>query len=330
MFKSFLHYLRTPYPHKDDRPWHTIAVVWGIVMFVLCVFQPFGISTARGWTRVGVLLFSGLGSLAGLSGVLIGLPGLFPRYYEPQSWTVGKNLLNQVLLLFTIGLCTAGMLLLFWTIVAGHLPSGWLRFVGYLLWSVLILSPLPLAVTFFMLRSAALQARLSEVQELNNRLAEKARLAQQSLPSLTEGGGGRAVARATVTASGEELAACHVQLSLSGSTREGLTLSSDDLLFIEAAGNYVKVRYLEGGRLRQKLLRATLSQMEEALKAFPAVIRCHRAYLVNVNRIVKVGGSAAGYRLSVGPSGEEVPVSRAYTKVVRERLEGAGGMGKGI
>lgn len=328
MFESFLHYLRTPYSHKDYRPWHTIAVVWGIVMFVLCVFQPFGISSAAGWTRVGVLLFSGLGSLAGLVGVLIGLPGLFPRYYEPQSWTIGKNLLNQVLLLFTIGLCTAGMLLLFWTIVSGGLPSGWLRFVGNLLLSVLILSPLPLAVTFFMLRSAALQARLSEVQELNNRLAEKARLAQQSLPcpTETEAEGETATARAAE----KERVVPDVRLSLAGSTRESLTISPEDLLFIEAAGNYVKVRYVENGRLRQKLLRATLRQMEEALKDFPALIRCHRAYVVNVNRIVKVGGSAAGYRLSVGLTEEEVPVSRAYTKGVRERLEGAGGRLGGI
>lgn len=328
MWESLSHYLRAPYLHKDYHPWHTIAVVWGIVMFVLCVFQPFGISTTSGWTRVGVLLFSGLGSLAGLIGVQIGLPRLFPRYYDPQSWTIGKNLLNQVLLLFTIGLCTAGMLLLFWTIVAGHLPSGWLRFVGNLLLSVLILSPLPLAVTFFMLRSAALQARLSEVQELNNRLTEKARLAQQSLLSEPEAGG--EAVTATVRATEKERVVPDRQLSLAGSTREGLTISPEDLLFIEAAGNYVKVRYLENGRLRQKLLRATLSQMEEALKGFPAVIRCHRAYVVNVNWIVKVGGSAAGYRLSFGPTEEEVPVSRAYTKVVREHLEGAAGRLDGV
>lgn len=300
MFESLLHYLRTPYLRKDRRPWQTAAVVWGIVMFVLSVFRPFGLAALGGWRLVWVLLFSGLGSFLGLLFVLVLLPRLFPRFYDPARWTLGKNLLNQVLILLMIGVCTAFMVLAYWALAQGAWPAGWLPFALRLMAGVFILSPIPLVVTFFMARAQNLQIMLLEAQALNARLAASA-----VVPAQPEGG----------MQNPDSL------LSLTGSTRENLMLSPRDLLFIEASGNYVRVRYLENEIPRQKLLRSTLSQMEEALSDFPDIIRCHRAYLVNLSRIANVEGNAAGYRLSFRQTPQTVPVSRAYTRRVKERVE---------
>ena len=51
------------------------------------------------------------------------------------------------------------------------------------------------------------------------------------------------------------------------------------------------------------------------------IIKCHRAFLVNLRHVVKVSGNAQGYRLQVGECREEVLVSRAYIRVVKDYFE---------
>ena len=71
-------------------------------------------------------------------------------------------------------------------------------------------------------------------------------------------------------------------LTLSGTTNETVTLKVPDLLYIEAVGNYVKVCHLRNGEVRNDMLRATMKQMEETLQGYPMIVRCHRAFLVNL------------------------------------------------
>ncbi|NJB87672.1 hypothetical protein GGR26_003456 [Lewinella marina] len=46
------------------------------------------------------------------------------------------------------------------------------------------------------------------------------------------------------------------------------------------------------------------------------LVRCHRDYLVNLRCIVGVTADAQGLRLSVGPTGETVPVAPAYFRAI--------------
>ena len=107
---------------------------------------------------------------------------------------------------------------------------------------------------------------------------------------------------------------------LAGSTKERLLLPPETLLYLEACGNYVKIFYEAEGKPKQKLLRATIKQMEDALQPYPFILRCHRAFLVNTGQVVRVRGNSQGYRLQFRQTEEEVPVSRAYTGRIRERF----------
>lgn len=53
----------------------------------------------------------------------------------------------------------------------------------------------------------------------------------------------------------------------------------------------------------------------------PFIIRCHRAFLVNIRMVVKVDGNSQGYKLNLEGCEEEVPVSRAYAKEVKALIE---------
>lgn len=110
-------------------------------------------------------------------------------------------------------------------------------------------------------------------------------------------------------------------LILSGTTKDFVELQPNELICLEACGNYVKVNYIQEGTVRQKLLRTTIRQVEDVLQEYPLIVRCHRAFLVNITHVVSVKGNSQGYKLSFPGLADEVPVSRAYTREVKSRLE---------
>jgi hypothetical protein len=87
---------------------------------------------------------------------------------------------------------------------------------------------------------------------------------------------------------------------------------ADDLLFAKADGNYVTVYILKDGFLKSELKRISLKQLEIQLAAYPYLLRCHRAYLLNVQRVAKLSGNSQGYLISFDETENKVPVSRAY------------------
>lgn len=93
------------------------------------------------------------------------------------------------------------------------------------------------------------------------------------------------------------------------------------LQFIEAEGNYINVFYLENGVSQKKTLRCTLKQVEELFKDYPNIIRCHRAFIVNIDKIKHVDGNAQGYRLHIDDTDRTVLVSRAYATSVYDIIE---------
>ena len=73
------------------------------------------------------------------------------------------------------------------------------------------------------------------------------------------------------------------------------------------------------------LLCVIMKQAEEVTAVCPLVLKCHRAFLVNVRKVVKVNGNSQGYRLLLEGCPEEIPVSRGYSKQVKELIEGISG-----
>lgn len=112
-----------------------------------------------------------------------------------------------------------------------------------------------------------------------------------------------------------------IVLSFSRFTKEKLDIQADEFLYMEADGNYVRVVYRKGEREFRKLLRATMKQAEGVMRDCPYILRCHRAFLVNIRKIVKVNGNSQGYRLSLRDCEDEIPVSRTYTSDVKYLIE---------
>jgi len=112
-----------------------------------------------------------------------------------------------------------------------------------------------------------------------------------------------------------------VTITLTGTTKEQVKASIGNILYIEAADNYMDVYYLEENKVSHKLLRSTIKQIEEQLKSYPSFVRCHRAYIVNIDQITNIEGNAQGYKLKLQNTPKEIPVSRTYMQTLRDRIK---------
>ena len=92
---------------------------------------------------------------------------------------------------------------------------------------------------------------------------------------------------------------------------ERLRIRLDRLLYIVSEGNYCEAFVLgEAGSIEKSLLRCTLLSLENQLKG-TTMFRCHRSYLVNLQRVTRMTGNSRGMQLQLEVTEASIPVSRA-------------------
>lgn len=99
-----------------------------------------------------------------------------------------------------------------------------------------------------------------------------------------------------------------------------LKLNAGNLILLESADNYVKVYFLHGTTVQTELIRIPLKRAEEELKSHAEFVRCHRAFIVNINHLVSARGNAQGLQITVDHLTETIPVSRNYVEAFRRIL----------
>ncbi|MBQ4211401.1 MAG: LytTR family transcriptional regulator, partial [Prevotella sp.] len=111
------------------------------------------------------------------------------------------------------------------------------------------------------------------------------------------------------------------EIVLSGTTNESVTLQITNLLYIEAVGNYVKVYHLRDGKVQNDMLRATSKQMEDDLRQYPMIVRCHRAFLVNLGQVEQIVSHSGTMQLIIKHSHESIPVSRSKMSQIKDVIK---------
>ena len=108
---------------------------------------------------------------------------------------------------------------------------------------------------------------------------------------------------------------------LTGNTSENVSLEIANLLYIEAVGNYVKVYQLCDGKVKIDMLRATLKQLEDDLRSYPTIVRCHRAFLVNLEQVERIESHSNSTQLIIKYSNDHLPVSRSNMAQVKASIK---------
>ena len=111
------------------------------------------------------------------------------------------------------------------------------------------------------------------------------------------------------------------ELTLTGTTNESVKLQISCLLYIEALGNYVEVCHLRNGQVRTDMLRATMKQMEETLQGYPMIVRCHRAFIVNLDQVEQIVARQGSMQLIIKHSHDSIPVSRSNVSQIRDAIK---------
>jgi two-component system LytT family response regulator len=88
-------------------------------------------------------------------------------------------------------------------------------------------------------------------------------------------------------------------------------IPAHDILYLEAADDYVKIHTREGYFLKNK----TMNHFEQSLDS-NQFARCHRSYIVNIQQITRIDPYEKDNHVAVLRTGAQVPVSRnGYTRL---------------
>ncbi|MDF1560000.1 MAG: LytTR family DNA-binding domain-containing protein [Bacteroidales bacterium] len=95
-----------------------------------------------------------------------------------------------------------------------------------------------------------------------------------------------------------------------------MSLKRSDILWIQGSDNYVTIWYQARSKVSRFMLRNTLRAMEDELKQ-EQIIRCHRSYLVNIDKVKLIRREKDGLMLELDTAPPSViPVSRTYMQEV--------------
>jgi|GEM_PF-262242 len=107
----------------------------------------------------------------------------------------------------------------------------------------------------------------------------------------------------------------------SDKTKEKIDLLESELEFIKAKGNYSEIHYIKNSVAKKKMMLVSLKIVEEQINSVENIVRCHKSYMVNLRKIVKISGNSQGYKLHFEGINTSIPVSRNFPKSILLNLK---------
>lgn len=276
----------------NKKPWITVILCTVMTFILLTILET---AVFRSNSADQICLFIGLLLIAFTSSTLffVIIPSVFLGYFSKPKWTFGKMyaywglfMLASSLWVFTYE---------YWIVGNGALSIYWtddpVRRLSIDILYVVLISLLPLWVSYRISMNRNQQSRQNFAKELN--LSLEGRMLSQIDRS---------------------------ELVLEGTGNESVVLDPNTILYIESSGCYVSIAYRAQGINQNRLLRCTIKQLEDSLLPYSVFVRCHRAYIVNANKISRITATVQGYKLSLYDTLEVIPVSEDYLEEIQELL----------
>lgn len=97
-----------------------------------------------------------------------------------------------------------------------------------------------------------------------------------------------------------------------------LSIKLDNLYYIISQDNYINVFYLSNNILKNYMLRCKIKTIEESFSG-SSLIRCHRSYIVNADKIRVIRKEKDGTYIDLDLDGiDPIPVSKGYAGVIEK------------
>ena len=290
--------------HKETISIRFISTAFMIL--AIAIFKPFGLEAGQWQTYLHLLCLFVLGLFSCfITEVILQYIVRMPRSYERGiNYIISRNLRFQLINTPLVAL----FICLYRHFVMSSLVESNRLSLGNYLETLAIIAFLSFAIGLywrFKFRSKYLAMELEETRLLNEEL-KKMQEPEDPLPNEVEKLSEKPLPQ---------------ELTLTGTTNESVTLQISHLLYIEAVGNYVKVCHLRSDEVRTDMLRATMKQMEETLQDYPMIVRCHRAFLVNLGQVEQIVSHSGSTQLLIKHCHESLPVSRSNMAQVRAAIQ---------
>ena len=271
------------------------SLAFGIFVFLfLFIFHPFGLERTSAGRMAKIASYYGVLCFLILLIALLVIPRLFPGAFQECKWTVWKEILHIIACTLAV---SVGNIIFSHLYFGERLDGALILNFGWFTFSVGII-PITLLVMYRQIR--LIKAFGREAAELNDRMA---------------GADHREMAGGATGADRETPGVDQVLIG-SENGQESVRLSVRSFLYAEAADNYVKLFYIRDGKPAQKMIRSTLKRLEEGFRGHEGVYRCHRTYLVNMDKIIHIAGNAQGYKLYLEGVEAYIPVSRNLNRQI--------------
>lgn len=329
--------LSQPYPTEESvrRRFVRAFMIGAFVGLFLLLFQPFKLDDWQTPAKTWKILGFGLVTFVVMVADSLLLPRLFPRYFSDKHWTVGREIVRTILFILVIAI--GNRFYLGWLLDEPSLMYGWLHVIG-----------MTFAIGIFPTIGAVL---VSYIVQLRKYSQAAANLPDYSTSSVRR----EPWLQKQVSAIRANDASEATLTLLADNGKDTLSFRSDGLLFIESSDNYCTVVYLKSNSTGSEqaikpLLRSSLSRLETQItgrstleqpdvekshpkpasagtpewnrpERYPHIIRCHRSYIVNLDRVERVTGNAQGYKLHLLGGQFEVPVARRFNDTIIRQLK---------
>ena len=287
--------LQQPYPFGEKSNIRLLIQSIGEGTFIalfLIFFQPFGVSDWQDPNKNSYL--AGYGLITALCGIILRFAVFktFPKYHSEATWNVGKEVLSIMMLIMMIA---AGNIV--YSNLIFNFENGIISFLWMLL-AVVIIGIFP--ATFGVMLNYIIQ-----LKKFNQQIV----VHHHHTPEITLA---------------EQVSENKVQNSvllklIAENEKDSIELAVDSLYFIESSDNYSTVFYEKNQKLQKELLRSSLTRLESQISS-ENIVRCHRSFIVNLDKVEKVTGNAQGYKLHLKSPELLVPVARKYSEII-ERLK---------
>ncbi len=281
-----------PYFYFSLRSFYTYLGIGIFIALFLFVFEPFGIS--RWQTDHKTLKLVGFGAVSFVFPLLFkGLCNILLSDKWFDAWTVWKEIITLLIMLLVVAF---GNLL--FSRFLGISSLGIREFINASILTFLVgIFPVVFSVAFKYHKFLALNLREASVieeaiKESHSEEKEKIQTAENKFELLAE------------------------------NNKDKVLIPSKDLLYIESTGNYCEIAFLANGMCKKQVIRSSLKRLESQLQN-SSVVKCHRAFLVNLHNALHIEGNAQGYKISFKDVAETVPVSRQFGKAILDQLKGS-------
>ena len=284
----------------------------------LAVFKPFGLDAWQWQAYVHLIALGVLGfSICMMTDIILKYVVKMPRSLKKGvEYIIRRNLWFQFI---NTPLVALGICLYRHFVLSDRVEGNQFSLVNFLE-TLVIIAFCSFAIGLywrFKYRSKYLAMELEEIRELNEQLKNLT-----PDPSPKERGIDSSTDNNSVDKGNQTSPLWEGQaFTLTGTTNESVTLQISHLLFIEAVGNYVKVCHLRNDQVHTDMLRATMKQMEETLLGYPMIVRCHRAFLVNLGQVEQIVSHSSSTQLLIKHCHESLPVSRSNMAQVKAAIK---------